>query len=59
MRTIEEEAEIIYGKRKPNAEEIRKALVQEKKRIGKRFSVAEKERDHDLTGQDEENFNED
>lgn len=43
MRTIEQEAEIIYGKRK--------------KRIGKR--IAEKERDHDLTGQDEENFNED
>lgn len=47
------------GKRKPNAEETRKVLVEEKKRIGKRFRVAEKERDHDLTGQDEENFNED
>jgi len=55
MRTIEEEAEIIYGKRKPNAEETRKALVEEKKRI----KIAEKERDHDLTGQDEENFTED
>ena len=54
MRTIEEEAEIIYGKHKPNAEETRKALVEEKKRI-----VAEKERYHDLTGQDEENYNED
>jgi len=33
MRTIEKEAEIIYGKRKPNAEKTRMALVEEKKRM--------------------------